>query len=316
MVHPEEVLEITVGGGGAGGTHGERVQIYRPNIVEPKQETRPGIASGGMPGGGLGHGGNESWAAGGGGGYTMLTALRSGIQQTLLVAGAGGGGGSRDGIPGGHEAGEPVGHMIDPRNGRCGNGHTQRGGKAGDSGEGALCAFAATKGGPWQGGNGAAFGGGGGGGFYGGGGGGTSPGIVGGGGGGACYVCPDVVTEYRVIPGKWRAPGGWPDVNIPLAAGVGEWDLPGGIAGEGGPPDAEGTKEGNNGALRIYKPGFYDVDPPVPSGCDRERWAQIAAMSGDLNQPQTDRTKAEASFLVPVPPEEDIPEHLRSTFKG
>lgn len=53
-----------------------------------------------------------------------------------------------------------------------------------------------------------------------------------------------------------REPGGI-DRKPPMAAGIGEWDLVGGPAGRGGPGQINALNPGNNGAVRIFRPGFY-----------------------------------------------------------
>ena len=60
-----------------------------------------GIAKGGEPGGGEGHGSNSSFAAGGGGGFSAVYREGPLGTEVLLLAGGGGGGGTRDGRPGG-----------------------------------------------------------------------------------------------------------------------------------------------------------------------------------------------------------------------
>jgi hypothetical protein len=43
----------------------------------------------------------------------------------------------------------------------------------------------------------------------------------------------------------------------PAATGVGDWDLVGGVVGEGGTKDkTTKTNSGNAGCVRIFKPGF------------------------------------------------------------
>ena len=104
---------------------------------------------------------------------------------------------------------------------------------------------------------------GGGGGYFGGGGGGTLPGIGGGGGGGACYVHQDRCFDAVIIAGDSYHPGGLRH-NPPQAVGCGEWDLVGGLVGQGGrsivdknDPNIVKTSSVNAGAVRIIKPGFY-----------------------------------------------------------
>ena len=87
-------------------------------------------------------------------------------------------------------------------------------------------------------------------------------GIGGGGGGGSSYVHVQKVYDYVVIPGDGFLPGGMTK-NPPKAAGIGEWDLIGGYVGQGGRTIVDkdtllaSTKDGNAGAVRIIKPGFY-----------------------------------------------------------
>ena len=222
-VIPGETLEIVVGAGGAKGQYGGTVQIVReddPTKFETEEVC--GVAKGGQPGGGDGHGGNECWACGGGGGYTMISRNGKGGRQVLFVAGGGGGGGARDGQPGSGLDGELPGTRIDKRNGRAGT--QTEGGAAGDSGEAALCAFPSRPGSRWQGGAGAQFGGGGGGGVFGGGGGGTSPGIAGGGGGGSSFADTTVCRDVVILQGVDNFPGGMKHAP-PKACGVGDWDF-------------------------------------------------------------------------------------------
>ena len=96
----------------------------------------------------------------------------------------------------------------------------------------------------------------GGGGYYGGGGGGTAPGISGGGGGGSSYVYTQICRDVVVIMGHGVHAGGQQH-NPPLACGLGEWDKVGGLAGQGGFGDMNATKPGNNGAVRLSKPGHF-----------------------------------------------------------
>jgi len=146
---------------------------------------------------------------------------------------------------------------VDMRNGRMGR--SWCGGAGGDSGDVYGCKFPSSSGGPWKGGGGGEYGGGGGGGFYGGGGGGTSPGIIGGGGGGSCYIDTSTVVDYVVMQGNGRFPGGI-DRKIPMATGIGEWDLVGGTCGEGGTGDPLEVSDGRCGCIRIFRPGFFDEE--------------------------------------------------------
>ena len=137
------------------------------------------------------------------------------------------------------------------------------GGGGGDSGDVMGCKFPPQGGTPWKGGNGGEYGGGGGAGFFGGGGGGTSPGIVGGGGGGSCYVNWEVVADAVVVQGEGDMPGGFgrENIHIPMATGVGEWDMVGGVCGEGGKGDEKALDDGKCGAIIIYRPGFFHENP-------------------------------------------------------
>eukprot|EP00981_Chlorochromonas_danica_P012742 scaffold5382_cov162-Ochromonas_danica.AAC.4 len=292
VVEPFSVLEITVGEGGGEGVPGVEMEIasleeqrriqalkrlqeterlkrtpksqqlqQRPNS-EPGEdrksmvvvEARCGESAGGMPGGGVGYAGGKVWASGGGGGYSALCRRTPRGSQVYIVAGGGGGGGSQSGRPGGGLEGELPGSRIDPVNG--GTATASMPGRAGETGTTYNAQWPATEGGMWQGGSGCEFGAGGGGGYYGGGGGGTSPGISGGGGGGSSYVNPEIVRDYVVILGHDYQPGGLQH-NPPAACGIGEWDKVGGLAGQGGLGDATLTHRGNNGAVRISKPGHY-----------------------------------------------------------
>lgn len=129
-------------------------------------------------------------------------------------------------------------------------------GQFGDSGSSFNSQWPASSGELWQGGHGSEFGAGGGGGYQGGGGGGTTPGIGGGGGGGASYVYDGIAKDITIVPGYGRIPGGL-EHDPPEACGYGEWDKVGGIVGEGGEASTTETKNGNAGAVRIIKPGFY-----------------------------------------------------------
>jgi hypothetical protein len=190
------------------------------------------------------------------------------------------------GAPGGAFDGILPGTLIDAI---CGGTATvDKPGRAGDSGSTYNAQWPATAGQQWQGGNGCEFGAGGGGGYYGGGGGGTSPvrtkktmksnqfqtiklisfflshflqqnqkqGIAGGGGGGSSYVYPSIVRDYVVIMGQGMHPGGLQH-NPPQACGIGEWDKMEGFSGQGAKGNPMETYPGNNGAVRLLKPGFY-----------------------------------------------------------
>jgi hypothetical protein len=212
------------------------------------------MALGGLPGGGDGYGGHGRWAGGGGGGYTIVSKRGVRGAQAYLVAAGGGGGGSLHGSPGGGLNGPLPGSRIQPRNG--GTATVEEGGAPGDCGSVLNSKWVGQKGLQWKGGNGSEYGGGGGGGFFGGGGGGTNPGVAGGGGGGASFVYRHRVKDYLVLIGDAPTPGGI-EHDPPLACGLGEWDKPGGPSGRGGMGDAKESKNGNAGAVRILKPGFY-----------------------------------------------------------
>jgi hypothetical protein len=95
-------------------------------------------------------------------------------------------------------------------------------------------------------------------GYFGGGGGGTTPGIVGGGGGGSSYVAATCTLDFVVMQGTGAAAGGQ-DRCIPLAprsAGAGQH-------GRGGLGDGLTLSAGADGAVRFFKPGFYDLAPPM-----------------------------------------------------
>ncbi|OQR90625.1 hypothetical protein ACHHYP_05368 [Achlya hypogyna] len=249
-VHPGETLLLVVGGGGQAGVFGETA----PSDTESGLPllTRIGEALGGIPGGGAGYSGNNEWACGGGGGYTSMTRKGPHGLIPLFVVGGGGGGGCRDGLGGGGLHAEDRGEKSDMRNGRLGS--QTRGGVAGQcSKENISCAFAATSGAAYQGGNGAEFGGGGGGGYFGGGGGGFSPGIVGGGGGGSSYIDKECFANVHVERSYKRVPGA--RERHPPAM------LSGGVAGEGGYGELTSVCSGNDGCIRIAIPGFYsDMD--------------------------------------------------------
>jgi hypothetical protein len=59
-----------------------------------------------------------------------------------------------------------------------------------------------------------------------------------------------------MIVGYGNQPGGLKH-NPPDAVGVGDWDKVGGLVGQGGIGDLTSTMNGNNGAIRIIKPGHY-----------------------------------------------------------
>jgi hypothetical protein len=184
-----------------------------------------------------------------------MLSLRTSFGNTaLIVAGGGGGGGSIDGLCGVGMDGPLVGTKIDPING-CSAG-IDGPGREGDCGTVYNSKWPATAGLEWQGGNGSEFGAGGGGGYHGGGGGGTVPGVGGGGGGGSSYVYIPRMHDYMIIHGHGRMPGGM-DHEPPPAVGLGDWDITGGMTGEGGLGDKNKTQRGNAGGVRIIKPGHY-----------------------------------------------------------
>jgi hypothetical protein len=82
------------------------------------------------------------------------------------------------------------------------------------------------------------------------------PGLAGGGGGGSSYIYTPIVRDYVIISGHGNLPGGMQH-NPPSACGVGEWDKVDGLAGQGGRGDPNVTCNGNNGAIRLLKPGNY-----------------------------------------------------------
>jgi hypothetical protein len=269
-----------VGSGGGGGTTGTEVEVLdieeqrRVMAVRRLEETflskeerlarkapsfdvidaECGITLGGVPGGGEGYGGGGYWACGGGGAYTIISKRTPKGNQALVVAGGGGGGGSTPGMPGVGMDGALPGTRIDPITG--GSATATAGGKFGDSGTTFNSKWPAETGEMWKGGNGSEFGSGGGGGYFGGGGGGTQPGIGGGGGGGASYVYVPKVFDYVIVPGDGKMPGGM-TCDPPLASGHGEWDLVGGVVGQGADGSVTETKPGNSGCVRISKPGFF-----------------------------------------------------------
>lgn len=280
-LEPYDVLEIVVGSGGQGGVLGteimpmdlsqqrqnmadrrnkemfmtkeERLAQYRPPEAQVIDGSC-GTALGGTPGGGPGYGGGGAWAAGGGGGYSIISRRTPKGSQALVVASGGGGGGSLDGLPGSGMEGPLPGSRMDPINGMSAS--CEKAGRGGDSGSSFNAQWPASDGEQWLGGQGSEYGGGGGGGYFGGGGGGTMPGIGGGGGGGSCYVYVPRAHDYVIVSGSGHLPGGLK--HDPLAAvGVGEWDKVGGWAGQGASPDVAISKPGNNGAVRIFKPGHY-----------------------------------------------------------
>lgn len=101
-VFGKEKLTIIVGEGGEGGVFGETGNPANAILKKPAQPPKIGIAKGGVPGGGEGHGGNTSWAAGGGGGFSAIYREGPFGKELIAMAGGGGGGGTRRGGPGGH----------------------------------------------------------------------------------------------------------------------------------------------------------------------------------------------------------------------
>lgn len=65
-----------------------------------------------------------------------------------------------------------------------------------------------------------------------------------------------ILRDHVIIMGHGSLPGGMQH-NPPQACGIGEWDKVEGFAGQGGKGDPHITFPGNNGAVRIFKPGFY-----------------------------------------------------------
>jgi hypothetical protein len=280
-VEPYDVLEIVVATGGGGGTTGTEIEAQdadkqreymkeqrkretflskeeriamKADMETDAKEGECGITLGGTPGGGEGYGGGGYWACGGGGGYTIISKRTPKGNQALVVAAGGGGGGSVDGLHGGNMDGPLPGTRMDPVCGATAS--IQKGGAFGDSGSSFNSKWPAMSGEQWQGGNGSEFGGGGGGGYFGGGGGGTSPGIGGGGGGGSSYIYAPKVRSSTVMPGYGFKPGGL-EHDPPAACGVGDWDMVGGLVGQGGQGDPVQTSPGNSGCVRIIKPGYY-----------------------------------------------------------
>jgi hypothetical protein len=278
-VIPHDTLEIVIGSGGSAGVPGTDVAAVDIDIMRKEMAVRRmremyakegeardkpmdmdviaascGVALGGVPGGGEGYGGGIQWACGGGGGYTIVAKRNVKGNQAMVIAAGGGGGSSLNGLPGGGLTGAFPGTRIDPRNGFTAT--ETAGGDGGDSGTQFNSQWPATSGEQWQGGNGCEFGGGGGGGYFGGGGGGNSPGIGGGGGGGSSFVYTPKLFDHVVIQGHDRMPGGM-DHEPPEAVGLGEWDKLGGFVGEGGLGKMHKCNAGNNGAVRIIRPGHY-----------------------------------------------------------
>lgn len=266
-------------------------ELKELELVEEEEDkfrylTTYGEALGGTPGGGRGFGGNSSWACGGGGGYSSVSFRTNSGPILLALAGGGGGGGSLDGTGGVNMQGDPPGTILHASQGTSGS--IYQGGAAGELGQGvgqgSGSAWPPGNGSQFQAGDGCEFGGGGGGGYFGGGGGGFYPGIGGGGGGGSSYVNTDYISEYLVLSASGPQPGGWKRIEkhnekiletgidetknvkintipvvipLPQASGIGEWDIVKGYVGEGGIGTNSHTTPGNNGGVRIFKPGFY-----------------------------------------------------------
>ncbi|CAM9728738.1 unnamed protein product [Scytosiphon promiscuus] len=259
-VTPEEELEVTVGGGGPAGEYGSEIEVPRGldeygKAVSDMVDQHGCAFRGQAP-----HGRrdclflNPLWRPLNSF-KRSISSYGGGRTEPLVVAGAGGGGGSRSGVPGGGLNGEIPGTKMDMRNGRMGT--ATQGGEAGDSGDVSGCTFPPEHGRAWAGGNGGQYGGGGGSGWFGGGGGGTSPGIVGAGGGGSCYINTALSMDFVVLQGVGRVSGGT-NKAPPRARGFSEDDIVGGICGEGGEAGPSDIKPGNNGAVRIHKPGFFE----------------------------------------------------------
>ena len=88
-VSPGETLYLVVGSGGGGGCCGQLVESTEQSdalMVDEVGQSRPGV-----PGGGIGYGGNKEWACGAGGGFTSVTRKTAFGVETLIIAGAGGG---------------------------------------------------------------------------------------------------------------------------------------------------------------------------------------------------------------------------------
>jgi hypothetical protein len=251
-VSARDVLELSVGEGGQAG-------VFGVDNMDPSSDSSVGglcgVAQGGSPGGGKGYAGNSCFASGGGGGYTSVLKRTPNGPDILMLAGGGGGGGSIDGVPATGISGPLPGTKLNLLCG--GQGSFDRGGNPGESGGLLNSAWPASAGTWYVGGDASEFGGGGGGGFGGGGGGGTSPGIAGGGGGGSSYINSHCMKDLVSIGGRDFLPGGQSH-GCPDAVGVGDWDKVGGVAGEGGHTyNNQIPHPGNNGAIRISKPGFF-----------------------------------------------------------
>lgn len=69
-------------------------------------------------------------------------------------------------------------------------------------------------------------------------------------------IIDEATCFVRLFQGDCRQPGG-DKRDPPEACGVGEWDKVGGFAGEGAQGDVSVTRDGNSGAIRVFKPGYY-----------------------------------------------------------
>ena len=183
-VHTGEKLQLCVGEGGKGGSHGLLDTNNRQHQHEPTETL------GGIPGGGNGYSSGNRWACGGGGGYSIVQRRSATSDQVSvggwkpLVVAAGGGGGGTHYARGGDELSEiqeaprvdtnrNLTKLSKKYDGETGT--LEYGGRGGMCANGG-CTFPSESGNFWKGGNGCNNGGGGGGGYFGGGGGGTAPG--------------------------------------------------------------------------------------------------------------------------------------------
>ena len=308
-VTPGMSLTVVVGGGGVKGCFATRHITFDDEGTEQESFTG-GEAPGGWPGGGVGCSANDVFAAGGGGGYSAVLRDTAVGKETLAIAGGGGGGGSRPGHGGGGVDEED----MDPRDGHTATYDAAGEGGAGGGSDG--FEFQGGRGASFGAGGGGGRWGGGGGGFSPGlavgGGGGSSFAIqhdaelrwMG-------EVGSEVDEKERALvcvhtlPGgavSTSMPGGLPkpperaiklkegeleptldpikttigEIIVPPAQGVGEWDVVGGLAGQGGhgayvkATNTNVVENGRSGAIRISLPGFYH-DP------DRNAAAAAAA---------------------------------------
>jgi hypothetical protein len=245
-VVPGESLQICVGSGGHHGKYSHKGMV--------------GIATGGAPGGGNGHGDHKKWGAGGGGGYSLLQREINGMPFPLIVASGGGGGSTRDGLPGGGiDDLDSTLQRHDWRDGRPGG--SDMGGEGGDiSGDGHYIQMSKA-GIPWKGGAGSSHGGGGGGGMFGGGGGGGGPGIAGGGGGGHSFVNWDYVRDgcdlVRNVEKNERSHKHATLPHILFQKGTNELNSK--HCYEGGDANNLTLEHGANGIVIIKLPGFFSL---------------------------------------------------------